>query len=274
VSEGADHPESIVGRLFTRLHNRFRRGQPYRGWNPIEPTFMGVAIVLLFATLLLPWWGVSTETFDARRSITRELTIQFSPWLTTQWYSSVAGTAGGFFVLEAKPTLWWDVPREFPAYASYVTVSAVLCAIWSAALTIGMGALWARGAPRRRFSGLPTIAEGTMGALVAAAILVTVFQFPAVDGHGSFAGASSNGALRWGPGLGWYVALAIVVLSFASMVVGFLVDRKLVGVCWFCFRPVDGPRCQHCGSMQRRVSRRLWPTGTTADSPGPREEKP
>jgi len=253
---------SAAGRLVARIRRPFRRRASI-GWNPLEPACLGFTMILLVASIVAPWWGTSKSTFDFRYSITRVETVQFSPWLTTHWYSSVAPS---FFVLQADPILWWEFPRFFPAYARYVSVSGVLCGLWSAAFVISAIAMWARGAPRRRFAGLPTAGEAVVAGLVGAAILTSSFLFPSTAGYSSFSGVSTDGSFQWGPGLGWYFAFAAVTLAAYAAVVGFLVDRKLVGICWFCYRPATGPRCTYCGSILRRSRSERNRGGPTAES--------
>lgn len=257
VRSVAERPRSILrsfpGRLVTWLRTAIQRRRSSLGWDPREPAFLGLAMILLFASIVAPWWGSSKVTFDARYTITRAETIQFTPWLTTHWYSSVSGNArSSFFVLQANPILWWDLPREFPTYAHYLPISAALCGLWSAAFLIGVISVWTRGTPRRRFGGWPTIGEATIAGLVGVAIFVSSVEFPAIGGYASFSGVSANGTFQWGPGLGWYFAFGALVLAAFAAVFGFLVDRKLVGICWFCFRPAPEARCTYCGSVQRR----------------------
>src|SRR2546430_1094112 len=122
------------------------------------------------------------------------------------------------------------------------------------------------GPARPGFAGLPTAGEAVVAGLVGAAILTSSFLFPSTAGYSSFSGVSTDGSFQWGPGLGWYFAFAAVTLAAYAAVVGFLVDRKLVGICWFCYRPATGPRCTYCGSILRRSRPERNRGGPTAES--------
>ncbi len=225
----------------------FRPRQAYLGWDPREPTLLGFALFFLVLTAVLPWWGVQRLTGDPVRPVVMGATLQFGPWLTT-YFSSMLSPAG--FSAEAKPMPWWEFPRGFSAHAAYLPVSASLCALWLAAFVCAVFAMWARRMPRRRLGGWPTVAELATSVLVLAAVLVAVIGFPSFGHYPSFVGQSDDGFVSWSPALGWYFAIGVVVLSGGSSFVGHRVDRKLRGVCWFCFRPVSVPKCDHCGSAQ------------------------
>lgn len=239
---------SAARRLAGILGKAFPRRQPYRGgWDPREPTFLGFATALMVAALVLPWWGFEADEIDPKRGTLFEESVQFGPWVTTHWFTVIA--PGGFYV-RRTPVLWWDLPEAFPEYAGYAPVAALLSGLWSAAFVLAAFALWARAIPRRRFSGWPTVAEGVASCLLVLAVFVGTFAFPFVGEFPSFSGASSDGGLTWGPGFGWFTAIGGIPLAIAATLLGLRVDRRLVGVCWCCFRPVSHPKCGFCGSAQ------------------------
>lgn len=98
--------------------------------------------------------------------------------------------------------------------------------------------------------GWPTIAEAATLVLVLAAVMVAYVGFPFYGHLPSFWGSTPDDTVFWSPALGWFFAVFAVILTAGSSFIGHQVDRKLVGVCWFCFRPVTGAKCDHCGSIQ------------------------
>lgn len=238
---------SSVRRLVQGLRTLIRRPKGVVGWDPHEPTLLGLAIGLLLLGILFPWWGFTSISFDPIRGTKFGETFQFTPWLTTHW-RSIFSFAG--FSTEATPLVWWDFPRAFPRYNEYATMSAALCGLWTAGLLLAVGALWARGIPRRRLSGLPTVAEASAAGFIAAALVAAYLGFPSVGQFPSFAGGSEAGPSLWGPGIGLYLAFVALALIISAAWIGFRVDRNLKGVCWFCFRPVSGPVCEYCHTKQ------------------------
>jgi len=238
---------SSVHRLTRGLRTFIRRPKGVVGWDPHEPTLLGFAIGLLFLGILFPWWGFTRISFDPIRGTKFGETFQFTPWLTTHWYSIVS-FAG--FSMEATPLVWWDFPRAFPQYNEYATMSAALCGLWTVGLLLAVGALLVRGVPRRRLSGLPTVAEASAAGFIAAALVAAYLGFPSVGRFRSFAGGSGDGPFLWGPGTGLYLSLMALGLIISAAWIGFRVDRNLKAFCWFCFRPVLGPVCEYCHSKQ------------------------
>src|SRR2546430_8753930 len=90
VSKGVEAVSaSAAGRLVARIRRPFRRRASIGG-NPLEPAFLGFTMILLVASIVAPWWGTSKSTFDFRYSLTMVEALQFYPWLTPHWYSTLA----------------------------------------------------------------------------------------------------------------------------------------------------------------------------------------
>ena len=250
VSTASRSGVRVPHRLVGYLQWAFRPRHPDLGWDPREPTFLGFALALLVLASFLPWWGFQVVTVDPRRPVVFEKAIQFGPWLTTYWSATLSGGSYSGFSVDSTPLLWWQFPRGFSNHAAYTPVSASLCGLWSSAFFLVVFAFWARSVPRSRLKGWPTVAGATAAILLIAAIVVAILGFPLLGGYPSFAGALPNDTVTWGPGLGWFLLIGAAVLGVASTVIGRRVDRRLVGVCWYCFRGVSGPYCEHCRSIQ------------------------
>ena len=230
---------------------RFRRREPSVGWNPVEPLFLGFALGLLLLSIPMPWWGIENHVPQPRPATFIEQTVHFSPWMSTYWYSIVSVSArGAGFWIEGTPLVWWEFPTAFPQYAAFTPASGIVTALWSATFLLAVVALWTRAQPRRRMRSVPTLLEALAGGCLFAAILYSVWGFPSLGQFPSFYGVSADGNVFWGPGAGWYLAIAAFVLVAGSAVVGFTVDRGLRGPCWSCHRPMAGPTCGFCGSIQ------------------------
>jgi len=221
------------------------------GWSPLEPIFLGLALGLLAVSIPLPWWGIETHFPQPNPASFVAESVHFSPWMSTYWFSIVAvSSRGGGFWVEGTPLLLWEFPAAFPKYAAYTPASAAVTVLWSAAFLLGAIALWTRAKPRRRMHGVPTLFEALAGGCVIAAILYAIWGFPSFGQFPSFAGVSNGGNLLWGPGAGWYAAIAAFFLLVGSTLTGFQTDRRLSGRCWDCHRPISGRTCEFCGSVQ------------------------
>lgn len=224
--------------------------EPRHGWDSREPIFVGLALSLLIAALVLPWWGIEEEEFSVDPPILIRESVEFGPWISTRWYSIISGGFFPGYYIRGTPYLWWDLPRALPQYAAYTSISTTITVLWSVSFVLTALALFSRARPRSRMKGWPTAAQVLACALAGAAATVTVWGFPTAGGLGAFTGFSASPTLAWGPRFGWYLVVVAALTLAISTVIGRAVDRRLAHTCWFCLRPVEGRRCQSCGTLQ------------------------
>jgi len=213
-----------------------------RGWDPLEPGSLVIALVLLLIAGLLPWWGFVLDTsrvpYNSRRG------TDFGVWTAEEWDLSILP---GAIDRDSDSFLWWDYIRVRPESAGYGPAAAATSVLWTVSVFGCAGALVFRHKPRSRLRGWPTRVEGIAAGAILGGIVASAIGFPSAATL-SFAG--SSGRLAWGPGPGWFLALgAFGVLCFAAFR-GWSADRSVRGLCWKCYRPVSGRTCGYCESIQ------------------------
>lgn len=225
------------------MRNRKPRGlSKRRGWDPLEPGSLAVALLLLLIAGSLPWWGFVMDTSRVPYNSSRG--TDFGVWTAEEWDLAILP---GAVDRDVNSFWWWDFVRVRPAYAGIAPAAATTSVLWTVSVVGSAGALVLRHRPRPRFRGWPTRIEAIAAGSILGATVASAIGFPSGAAL-SFAGSSER--LAWGPGLGWFPALAAFGVLGLATVVGWISDRSLRGLCWKCYRPVNGRVCGYCESIQ------------------------
>jgi hypothetical protein len=209
--------------------------------------------VLVIGSLASPWWQISTTSGGNRDSIS---------FLPGSMYNVTCAAQCGGFSAGSFPysVLMGSLGGLYEGILVLLAVSAVLTGL--AALMAGLNALGWRGAASTRFwvylcSGIAALVQ--LGALIWAAA-GQPGAFPAGSGFGAGASGSAspsssfwgtNNAGSWGAGIGWYLALASVLLILVTIVLTMILSRTSL--------PVTEPRTRTATAPTLTASRGYTP---------------